>query len=190
MSFQSMLGTAAPFAALGAYLDGLSPQARLTEALSLRREEQRKLYDLALGQRSLTLESLVPGDTAGLKQVTHEGRNSLAIFSAFAKVFYRPVEASHEFWGFNRTGAVVTTLVGPGYFVATVKEGEILIDYTKEPGCACPDGPVFHANHERLSKFVYFNMVDTLRGVSQHVTIGRAARGGRTQNNWFILCRT
>jgi hypothetical protein len=32
-------------------------------------------------------------------------------------------------------------------------------------------------------------MVDTLRRVSEHVTIGSAARNGRDLGSWFILCR-
>jgi hypothetical protein len=36
---------------------------------------------------------------------------------------------------------------------------------------------------------VYGFMVDTLRGVSEHVTIGCAARKGKEIGSWFILCR-
>jgi hypothetical protein len=32
-------------------------------------------------------------------------------------------------------------------------------------------------------------MVDTLRRVSEHVTIGSAARGGKDLGSWFVLCR-
>jgi hypothetical protein len=33
------------------------------------------------------------------------------------------------------------------------------------------------------------NMVDVLRRVSDHVLIGRATRGGKDQDNYFLLCR-
>jgi hypothetical protein len=32
-------------------------------------------------------------------------------------------------------------------------------------------------------------MRDFLRGVSRHVSIGRATRGGKPLDNWFVLCR-
>jgi hypothetical protein len=32
-------------------------------------------------------------------------------------------------------------------------------------------------------------MIDTVRGVSEHVTIGSAARKGKDIGSWFILCR-
>jgi hypothetical protein len=36
---------------------------------------------------------------------------------------------------------------------------------------------------------VYGFLVDTLRAVSEHVTIGSAARKGKDMGSWFILCR-
>jgi hypothetical protein len=36
---------------------------------------------------------------------------------------------------------------------------------------------------------VYGFMVDTLRRVSLHVTIGSAARNGRDLGSWFVLVR-
>ena len=32
-------------------------------------------------------------------------------------------------------------------------------------------------------------LLDALRGVSKHVSIGRAIRNGKVQDNWFVLCR-
>jgi hypothetical protein len=32
-------------------------------------------------------------------------------------------------------------------------------------------------------------MIDVMRGVSTHVSIGRARRGGKMSDNWFVLCR-
>ena len=46
-----------------------------------------------------------------------------------------------------------------------------------------------HVIKRGLSRFVYGFMVDTLRGVSEHVTIGSAARRGKDHGSWFILCR-
>jgi hypothetical protein len=44
-------------------------------------------------------------------------------------------------------------------------------------------------NERGLSRFVYGYMVDTLRRVSEHVTIGSAARNGKDIGSYFVLCR-
>ena len=41
----------------------------------------------------------------------------------------------------------------------------------------------------RLSRFVYYRTQDVLRGVSRHVTVGRATKGGKPMSAWFVLCR-
>jgi hypothetical protein len=41
----------------------------------------------------------------------------------------------------------------------------------------------------RLSRFVYNGTRDYMRGVSAHVSIGRAEVRGRLSDNYFILCR-
>jgi hypothetical protein len=48
---------------------------------------------------------------------------------------------------------------------------------------------VIQPNERGLSRFVYGFMVDTLRRVSEHVTIGSAARKGRDMGSWFLLTR-
>jgi len=51
------------------------------------------------------------------------------------------------------------------------------------------DWPEIRVNERGLSRFVYGFMVDTVRRVSEHVTIGSAARRGKDMGSWFILCR-
>ena len=41
----------------------------------------------------------------------------------------------------------------------------------------------------RLARFIYHRTRDFMRGVSEHVTIGRATREGKPMDNWFVLCR-
>ena len=52
-----------------------------------------------------------------------------------------------------------------------------------------PGWPEPRPNDLGLSRFVYGFMVDTLRRVSEHVTIGSAARKGRDLGSWFVLVR-
>jgi len=103
----------------------------------------------------------------------------------------RPNNDGRELWGYNRTGAFVETTVGPGYFVAYPSEvgGEVLVDYLRVPP-RCPEHwPTIVPNSTRLSRFVYDGTQDILRGVSKHVTIGRATKGGKPMSAWFVLCR-
>ncbi|MEW5739543.1 MAG: hypothetical protein AB1938_11490 [Myxococcota bacterium] len=179
--------------AIRQHLDGLASSKRVAEVLELGRTSQAKLFDLAKGFLPMTLDDLVPADVPPMHGVPHEGRNSLPTFTRFAKVFYRPDDASlegKEVWGYNRTSRLVTTTVGPGYYVAYPHGGgEILVDYTRHPPRTPRGGPKFLPNDARLSRFVYNRTQDVLRGVSKHVSIGRASRSGKTLDNWFVLCR-
>jgi hypothetical protein len=178
--------------ALAAHLDALSASARLTETLALDARHQARLFELVEGARRFTLDDLAPGGTRPMVGVRHEGRNSLPAFSRFAKVFAVPDEpalASAERWGFNATSALVTTTVGPGYFVAVPQGDEVLVDYTRLPPRPLEGAPRVLDNGERLSFFVYRQTRDVVRGVSAHVSIGRAWRGTKRLDNWFVLCR-
>ncbi|MEW6435101.1 MAG: hypothetical protein AB1730_26675 [Myxococcota bacterium] len=176
-----------------AYLDGLPSPKRVAEVLALGRRSQAKLFEAAKGFLPMTLDDVVPPGVAPMQGVPHEGKNSLPTFTRFAKVFYRPDDsalAKKEVWGFNRTSRLVTTTVGPGYYVALPHgKGEILIDYTRAPPRFPKHGPRYLPNDARLSRFVYHQTQDVLRGVSTHVSIGRASRKGKELDNWFILCR-
>ncbi len=177
---------------VGAYLDELPPDQRRLEALSLTGEEQSKLFHLAKGLRPMTIDDLVPAEVGVDQEVVHHGRNSLPAFSAFAKVFMQPSEISRgELWGYNRTTDLVTKTVGPGYFRAYQhhEPGELLVDYLVEPPRGLSHWPDVIPNGERLSRFVYYGTQDILRGVSRHVSIGRATREGKDLPNYFVLCR-
>lgn len=191
MSFSRLLADPATTpATLARYLDDLDPARRLAEALALSSREQARLFELVAGARPLTLDDLCPFGEAPLRGVAHEGRNTLWAFTRFAKVFAVPdPRAADERWGYNRTSALVSTTVGPGYFVATQQGDEVLIDYTRLPPRPLAGAPPVLSNASRLSVFVYRATRDVLRGVSRHVSIGRAWRGTRRLDNWFVLCR-
>ena len=176
-------------AGLAEYLDALAPGDRLAQTLALVDDEQARLFEIAAGARRFTLDDLAPASTPPLVGVRHEGRNSLYLFTRFAKIFAVPDEPLPERWGYNATSSLVTTTVGPGYFVAVQQGDEVLVDYTRLPKRPLTGAPAILPNEARLSRFVYNRTKDVVRGVSQHVSIGRAWRGTRQLDNWFVLCR-
>lgn len=185
-----LLSTSA--AELARHLDALEPHTRLEQVLALTARQQATLFDLAEGHRVFTLDDLAPTTAPPLLGVRHEGRNSLYAFTRFAKLFAVPDDPSRittERWGFNDTSALVTTTVGPGYFVAVQQGREVLVDYTRLPPKPLTGAPRPLPNSSRLSRFVYNQTKDVVRGVSTHVSVGRAWRGTRRLDNWFVLCR-
>ena len=174
-------------------LDGLVHAQRVAAVRALGRAEQRALYRAVDGFRPLRLGELVPAAVDDLVTVRHFGRNTLPAFSLFEKRFCRPPDEDREkpgeLYGFNFQSMQPVT--GPGYFIAQQDPDrpEVRIDYTRVPDGPPPGWPAVRRNERGLSRFVYGHMVDTLRGVSEHVTIGSAARKGRDLGSWFVLCR-
>jgi hypothetical protein len=179
--------------AIARFLDGISHAERVAAVRALGRGEQRRLYDAVEGFRPLRLADLVPASVGDLAQVRHFGRNTLPAFTLFEKRFCRPRGADpHKpdaLYGYNFQA--LAPLTGPGYFVAheDPSRSEVLIDYREIPPDAPASWPPRRSNERGLGRFVYGFMVDTLRGVSQHVTIGSAARNGKPLGSWFVLCR-
>ena len=178
---------------LCALLDGASHDQRVAAVRSLGRAEQRTLYAGVDGFRPVRLVDLVPRGIGDGVTVRHFGRNTLPAFTRFEKRFCRPRGADRdrpgELHGFNFQALQIVT--GPGYFVAREDpdRGEVWIDYRRVPDERPAGWPAIRPNERGLARFVYGFMVDTLRGVSEHVTIGSAARRGRDLGSWFVLCR-
>ena len=174
-------------------LDGLGHEERVRAIRSLGRGPQSRLYEAVDGFRPLCLADLVLPGVDAFIPVRHFGRNTLPAFTHFEKRFCRPRDADPdkpgELYGFNFQ--TLAPLTGPGYFVAREDPNrpEVSVDYNDVPP-EHPEGwPEIRRNERGLSRFVYGFMVDTLRGVSEHVTIGSAARKGKEIGSWFILCR-
>jgi hypothetical protein len=192
-TLRDMLSGEPDMAAIEAHLDGLDASARIGAIRSLGARHEAALFDAAKGHRPLSLTDVVPDDRPPLTGVRHEGKNSLPVFSTFAKIFCRPDRATDrdERWGYNANPALIESFVGPGYFVAIAGEapGEVLIDYQRIPPAKPDDWPALRPNDEGLSRLVFGGMQDVLRGVSQHVSIGRAFKKGNAMDAWFVLCR-
>lgn len=170
---------------IGQTLDRMDPQSRLWTVLSIEAAEQAALWDLMEG-RTVTAEHFVPAGTASLQPVTHHGKNSLPLFSRFQKRFCRQ-EGVEEVWGYNHQ--TFSWLTGPGYFVGRNDDGRYVLDYTKLPPQRPEGWPTLRDNDRALARPVFGGLVDEIRGVSEHVCIGRAARGSTPMDSWFVLCR-
>jgi hypothetical protein len=169
-------------------LDGVAIPARVKAVCELGKRDMAALFDAAADNPPLTLDDFVPPSVPPMTEVIHEGKNSLLMFTRFQKRFCRPAEGSAELWGYNHQTMAFFT--GPGYFVTRQPPGgEVVIDYTKPAGGKVSTWPAIVPNSSRLGRFVYYGTEDVMRRVSQGVSVGRARRGQRVMDNWFVLVR-
>jgi len=174
-------------------LDSAGHAARVAATRTLGRREQRALYAAVEGRLPVRLVDLVPPRVDAWSEVRHHGKNTLPAFTHFEKRFCRPSDEDREkpsaLHGFNFQ--TMSPLTGPGYFVAVddPARGEVRIDYRRVPDRHPAGWPEIRSNERGLARLVYGFMVDTLRRVAEHVTIGSAARNGRDLGSWFVLVR-
>jgi hypothetical protein len=174
---------------VSALLDGLSPEARVHATLAMRAREQRALWHAAAGVYEITAEHLVPFGLPAETTVRHFGRNTMPAFSRFEKRFYRTAQGDV----FGANFQTMSPLTGPGYFRARARpeQRELLLDGARDalPAHAPSGWPAIVPNERGFSRLVYGFLVDHLRRVSEHVTIGEPVRHGKPLGSWFILCR-
>lgn len=179
---------------VASFLDALTPAQRIAAVRAAGRREQRRLYAAVDGFAPLALVDLVPESVPDGATVRHHGRNTLPAFSHFEKRFSRPPGADPRkpdaLCGYNHQ-RFTPALIGPGYFVAREDSArpEVLVDYRELPPRAPEGWPAVRSNESGLARLVFGFMVDRLRRVSEHVTIGSAARNGRDLGSWFLLAR-
>ena len=167
-------------------LDGSSHDDCLAWSRSLRQNELKKLYDAFENVKAISLETLLPQNAPAFDVVEHFGYNNLPFFRVFSKPMYRSSEGliagrNAQFWQFA---------TGPGYFtVRQVNESELLVDYTVLPESKPESWPTVRSNARGLSFFVFRNLQDTLRAITDRITIGRASRSGKELPQYFILVR-
>lgn len=185
--------------ALAEALDAATHDARVAWTRSLGQADQKRLYAMAEG-RPVTVDELTgePGE-----EVRHLGKNGLPVFNHFEKRFAR---LGDEVVGYNHNHWLVALVTGPGHFLtyeSPVRPGEIWIDYRRLPTAAHPDAPPLRSNERGLPALVFGNMVDVLRRVSKHVTIGDSFKtfdrpdpvpllariGSALPTAPFVLCR-
>jgi hypothetical protein len=172
-------------------LDGLGHEGRVHTIRTWKKKHQSELFEAAKGVRPLDLDFLVPSSTGPLVEVIHEGHNTLPMFNRFQKRFVKLDGESFPIAGYNEQS--MRGFTGPGYFVVTKgegeHEGELVIDYSKIPKQKPPSWPEIRANDSGLAAIVNGGMVDYLRGISSHVSIGVAYKDGKHRNQWFALVR-
>jgi hypothetical protein len=167
-------------------LDEVGEEGRLNSVMDLGKRELAALFDASADNAPLTLEDLVPAALPPLTEVIHEGKNSLPLFSRFQKRFCRPTKSNTELIGYNEQEMRLFT--GPGYFVAYCPPGsDLLIDYARVPSERPSAWPPIIPNSARLGRFVYYGTNDLVRRVSRGVSIGRARKGERPIDAWFVL---
>ena len=176
---------------LSQVLDEMGHLGRVHTIRGWGRKKQAKIFEAADGFKKIGLEEFVPASVGPLVEVIHDLHNTLPLFSDSQKRFCKPeVEGEpEELWGYNHQAASVFT--GPGYFVTRLseKEGEVVFDYRTLPSGRVASWPEIVPNAARLGRLVYAGMLDHVRGISTHVSIGRPEKRGQPMDTWFVLCR-
>lgn len=177
---------------IGSALDRMDARSRLHTTLSATREDMVTLWELMKGQE-LDADHFVPSGIDPLREVIHHGKNSLPAFTHFQKRFCRSDDDTGDVYGFNRGST--EWLVGPGYFVSHGTKDEkdppsdYVIDYTRIPAKKVETWPGIRGNGGGIGALVYGRMKDYMRKVSDHVSIGKAYKGGKEVGAYFMLCR-
>jgi hypothetical protein len=178
---------------LSSCLDVLGNEGRVWAVQRWTRANMAALWDAAQGFRPVTLDDFVPATVGPFVEVIHSGKNSLPAATLFEKRFCRPAldpqATQPTLLGYNEQPFAL--FVGSGYYMARPSglDGEVDIDYTMLPTSKPAAWPPIRSNSERLGRWVYAGMIDVVRGLSSHVTIGRARKKSGWMDTWFVLVR-
>ena len=171
-------------------LDVLGHEGRVHTTRGWGKRQQAALFEAAKGHMPLDLDFLVPASVGPLVEVIHDGKNTLPAFTHFQKRFVKLEGEDFKVGGYNRQ--TLSPLTGPGYFVVGLGEGEhqgeLAINYTKVPKQKPASWPEVATNEGGIGSLVYGGMIDYLRGISKHVSIGRAYKR-KEMDAWFALVR-
>jgi hypothetical protein len=191
MQLQNLIEVHLDVPRLAKDLDELGHPGRVWAVRQWTRANMATLWEAVKGVRPVTLDDFVPASVPPHVEVIHHGKNSLPAATLFEKRFARPKdpEAREMLLGFNFQ--TLSSLTGPGYYVAhpSAEAGEVDIDYTMTPKEKPPNWPDILPNSSRFGRFVYYGMVDVMRGISSHVSIGRARKRDGWLDAWFLLVR-
>jgi hypothetical protein len=169
-------------------LDAAAPDVRLNWMRSLGKREIAALWDLCAG-RTVPV-SYYAGAEGEI--VVMEGENTLPPgLDRFQKHF---VLRNGRIQGINVQR--FSWLTGPGHFTVRPQDdgpfdepGSAVFDYTMLPPDAPPQWPAVVPNDAGISTLVYAHMLDRMRRVSRHLTVGKAFKRGASANQFFVLLR-
>ena len=179
---------------LSEVLDGMGHEGRVHCVRGWDKKTMIALWAAVEGHRALSLDHFVPPSMGELAEVIHDGKNSLPAFSMFQKRFCKPRDpeaAGQKLYGYNhQVTEWLAPVIGPGYFVTKLSEtaGEVVIDYKELPSEKAPSWPEIESNSGR-GALVYGGMVDHMRGITNYISIGRAEKGGKWMDAYFVLVR-
>lgn len=172
-------------------LDGLGHEGRCHTVRTWSKHYQEKIFEAAKGFRPLDLDFLVPSGKGVLEEVIHDGQNTLPAFNRFQKRFVKLDGEAFPLGGYNHQS--MERFTGPGYFGVTKgegeHEGELVIDYRQIPKTKPQAWPPLRSNDGGVAGIVNGGMIDYLRGISEHVSIGVAFKDGQSRHQWFALVR-
>lgn len=190
MDLRSLIDTHLDLARLSKDLDELGHPGRLWAVHHWTRADMATLWEAAKGLRPVTLDDYVPPGVGPLVEVIHDGKNSLPLFTHFQKRFCKPADPGTKDAAYGYNHQSMSAFTGPGYFVMhpSTEPGEMDIDYTMVPKEKVTAWPPI-VNNGGLGRFVYRGMVDVMRGIATHVSIGRARKSQGWMDNWFVLVR-
>lgn len=193
MEISEMIRSGASIDDIGKAFDGLSLEGRVDGMYALKSAYIKNIYGLAEGRACTLEDSFIPaGKETGRETVFH-GKSTLAGASKFKKRITRLETSSGENVIVGHNKISLSFLIGPGYFVGKdeTENGvkRVLLDYTLAPPGKLDDWPPIKSNAAGLSRLAYYDMKDWMWKVSETVTVGRAYRLGKWQENYFLLCR-
>jgi hypothetical protein len=173
-------------------LDGLGHEGRYHTIRTWTKHQHELIYEAAKGFRPLDLDFLVPSSVGSLVEVIHDGHNTLPMFTQFQKRFVKLDGEDLPIGGYNHQSMAAFT--GPGYFGVTKgegpdHEGELVVDYRVIPKNKPDAWPEIRSNDGGIAGIVNGGMVDYVRGISNHVSIGMAFKNGQSRNQWFAMVR-
>lgn len=173
---------------LAAFVTDVSPlddEALVRVIAQLSQPRQAILYEAAKGLGRLSLDQLV--DIGGKSNLL--GRNAVPLSWKFEKRMFRTAERPDVACGYNEY--TFRGLLGPGYFTAEDSGDEVLVDYNlAPPEEAIPNGwPRLGHNATGLSRFVFHDLSDTMRKLTNKLQIGRVQRAYKPIDQWFVTAR-
>lgn len=173
-------------------LDGLGHEGRVHATRTWTKKQMAAIFDACAG-RPISLDLLVPPSAGNNVEVIHDLRNTLPLFADAQKRFARLEGDVADIGGYNRQRGLARASE-PGYFTVRAGEGdhagELVIDYGKVPKSKPDPWPEIEPNDRGfLNGIVWGGMVDYLRRISEHVSIGMATKKGKPIGQYFALVR-